>query len=192
MPIRHMTEPLIPENHEQQEASPPPATTAVLLALSGVAAGGAQAVPFEPGLPLSPLGQLTLSPASQQNAVRSAQDYIDMSGFSRQGLIKQLEYEDFSTEDAIFAVDHITVDWNVQAARSAKDYLDMSGFSHSKLVAQLEYEGFTQRRRSMEQPPLGSSQSQGYIQVPCRATGFTIRRCFQHPARSRLWVLTRW
>jgi hypothetical protein len=119
------------------------ATTAVLLALSGVAAGGAQAAPFEPGLPLSPLGQLPLSPASQQNAVRSAEDYIDMSGFSRQGLIKQLEYEDFSTEDATFAVDHITVDWNVQAARSAKDYLDMSGFSHSKLVAQLEYEGFT-------------------------------------------------
>jgi hypothetical protein len=117
--------------------------TTVLIAISGVAAGVAEADPFEPGLPLSPLGQLPLGPAGQQNAVRSAEDYIDMSGFSRQGLIKQLEYEDFSTEDATFAVDHITVDWNVQAARSAKEYLDMSGFSHSKLVAQLEYEGFT-------------------------------------------------
>jgi hypothetical protein len=119
------------------------ATTAMLLAICGVAAGRAQAAPTEGGLPLSPVRQLALSPASQQNAVRSAKDYIDMSGFSRQGLINQLEYEGFSTEDAIYAVDHITVDWNVQAARSAKDYLDMSGFSHSKLVAQLEYEGFT-------------------------------------------------
>jgi hypothetical protein len=84
-----------------------------------------------------------LSPASQRNAVRSAQEYLDVSAFSRSGLIKQLQYEGFSTEDAIYAVDSITVDWNEQAAKSAQDYLDMSGFSRSGLINQLMYEGFT-------------------------------------------------
>ena len=54
--------------------------TAVLLAISGVVAGGAQAAPFDPALPLSP--------ASQQNAVQKAKDYLDYTAFSRQGLIK--------------------------------------------------------------------------------------------------------
>jgi hypothetical protein len=66
-----------------------------------------------------------------------------MSGYSRQGLIEQLEYEGFSTEDATYAVDHITVDWYEQAARTAKDYLDMSGYSRQGLIEQLEYEGYT-------------------------------------------------
>jgi hypothetical protein len=117
--------------------------TTVLLAISGVAAGGAQAATFEPGLPLSPVGQLPLSPASQQNAVRKAQSYLEIAGFSRQGLIEQLEYDDFSTEDATFAVDSITVDWNGQAVKKAKSYLDISGFSRSGLIDQLVYDGFT-------------------------------------------------
>ncbi|KAA0117403.1 hypothetical protein CIW51_12610 [Mycolicibacterium sp. P9-22] len=66
-----------------------------------------------------------------------------MSAFSREGLIEQLEYEGFSAADATFAVDSITVDWNVQAAKSAQDYLEMSGFSRSGLIEQLVYEGFT-------------------------------------------------
>ncbi|MCC3334387.1 MULTISPECIES: Ltp family lipoprotein [Mycolicibacterium] len=80
---------------------------------------------------------------SQRNAVRTAEDYLDYTAFSREGLIQQLEYEGFSTEDATFAVDHITVDWNEQAARAAEDYLDYSGFSRSGLIDQLEYDGFT-------------------------------------------------
>jgi hypothetical protein len=80
---------------------------------------------------------------SQQNAVRKAKDYLDYTAFSRQGLIKQLEYDNFSTEDAVFAVDSITVDWNEQAAKKAKDYLDYTAFSHSGLINQLEYDGFT-------------------------------------------------
>jgi hypothetical protein len=80
---------------------------------------------------------------SQQNAVRKAKSYLDISGFSRQGLISQLEYDNFSTEDATFAVDSITVDWNAQAVKKAKSYFDTSGFSHSGLIDQLEYDGFT-------------------------------------------------
>jgi hypothetical protein len=43
---------------------------------------------------------------SQQNAVRTAQDYLDFAAFSRSGLIRQLEYEQYSTADATFAVDY--------------------------------------------------------------------------------------
>ncbi|WFR74279.1 Ltp family lipoprotein [Prescottella defluvii] len=81
--------------------------------------------------------------SSQRNAVRSAQTYLDMSGFSRSGLIEQLEFEGFSTGDATYAVDSLNADWNKQAARSAKTYLEMTSFSKSGLIEQLEFEGFT-------------------------------------------------
>ncbi len=79
----------------------------------------------------------------QHNAVRAANRYLDYSSFSRQGLIDQLTYEDYSTEDATFAVDNVAADWNEQAALSAPDYLDYTAFSRQSLVDQLIYEGFT-------------------------------------------------
>ncbi|WP_309230758.1 Ltp family lipoprotein [Nocardia sp. SYP-A9097] len=81
--------------------------------------------------------------SSQRNAIRSAQQYLDYSAFSRSGLIHQLEYEDFSTADATFAVDSLNVDWNEQAAKSAKQYLEYTSFSRSGLIDQLVYDGFT-------------------------------------------------
>lgn len=83
------------------------------------------------------------STVSQRNAVRSADDYLDFTAFSREGLIKQLEFDDFSTADATFAVDHITVDWNERAAKAAEGDLDFSGFFRGGLIAQLEFDGFT-------------------------------------------------
>jgi hypothetical protein len=83
------------------------------------------------------------SPASQQNAVRKAREYLSISAFSRQGLIGQLEYEGFSTADATVAVDSIAVDWNEQAVKKAQEYLSISAFSAQGLIEQLEYEGFT-------------------------------------------------
>lgn len=80
---------------------------------------------------------------SQKNAVRKANSYLGMTGFSRSGLIKQLEFEKFSTEDATYAVDTINPDWNEQAARKAESYNDLSGFSRDGLIKQLEFEGFT-------------------------------------------------
>ncbi|MEV0251911.1 Ltp family lipoprotein [Nocardia sp. NPDC050712] len=81
--------------------------------------------------------------SSQRNAIRTAQQYLDYSAFSRTGLIHQLEYEEFSTADATFAVDSLNVDWNEQAAKSAKQYLDYTSFSRSGLIDQLVYDGFT-------------------------------------------------
>ncbi len=80
---------------------------------------------------------------SKQNALKSAQSYLSFSAFSRKGLIEQLEYEKYSTEDATYAVDNCGANWNEQALKSAKSYLSFSSFSHDGLVEQLEYEGFT-------------------------------------------------
>lgn len=80
---------------------------------------------------------------AQKNAVRKANSYLSMTGFSRSGLIKQLEFEKFSTEDATYAVDKISPDWNEQAAKKANSYQDLSGFSRDGLIKQLEFEGFT-------------------------------------------------
>lgn len=76
----------------------------------------------------------------QKNAVRSAESYLSMSGFSRDGLIRQLSssYGDgYERADATVAVDSLSVDWNAQAVRSARQYLDMSGFSCNGLIQQL-------------------------------------------------------
>jgi len=80
---------------------------------------------------------------SQENAIATAEDYLDYTAFSKTGLAEQLEFEGFSAADAQFAVDHIRVNWNEQAAKSAKDYLDYSSFSRQGLIDQLVYEGFT-------------------------------------------------
>ncbi len=76
----------------------------------------------------------------QANAARSAQQYLNMTGFSRQGLIEQLSSgagEGYDVADATAAVDSMTVDWNEQAVRSAEQYLQMTGFSCSGLIEQL-------------------------------------------------------
>lgn len=80
---------------------------------------------------------------AQQNAIRKAQSYLDFSGFSRAGLIGQLEYEGFSTEDATFGADNAGADWNAEAAEKAASYLEFTSFSREGLYGQLAYEGFT-------------------------------------------------
>lgn len=78
----------------------------------------------------------------QQNAIATAEDYLRFSGFSRAGLIGQLEYEGFSTEEATFGADSAGADWNAEAAETAQQYLDSSSFSRQGLYDQLAYEGF--------------------------------------------------
>ena len=87
----------------------------------------------------SPSGMTT----RQKNAVGSAESYLKYSSFSREGLIKQLEFEGYPHDDAVFAVDHITVDWYAQAVKTAESYLKYSSFSRDGLIKQLEFEGFT-------------------------------------------------
>lgn len=80
---------------------------------------------------------------AQANAVRTAEDYLSMSGFSEKGLIEQLTFEGYSKADAKFAIKALSPNWKEEAAQSAKDYVDMSGFSRSGLIEQLMFEGYT-------------------------------------------------
>jgi Host cell surface-exposed lipoprotein len=76
----------------------------------------------------------------QKNAVRAAQNYLSISGFSKLGLINQLSSsagDGYSVKDATVAVNELQVNWKEQAARAAKAYLDVSPFSCSGLVQQL-------------------------------------------------------
>lgn len=80
---------------------------------------------------------------SQKNAVKSAKSYLASSGFSRDGLVAQLEYSKFSNEDAVYGADNAGADWNVEVEQAAKSYMESSSFSRQGLIDQLVYSKFT-------------------------------------------------
>jgi hypothetical protein len=76
----------------------------------------------------------------QNNAVRSAKQYLNSQGFSRNGLIHQLSSDagdGYKVADATVAVDSLNIDWNKEAVISAKQYLNSQGFSCKSLIRQL-------------------------------------------------------
>jgi peptidoglycan hydrolase-like protein with peptidoglycan-binding domain len=81
---------------------------------------------------------------SQQNALRAAQNYLNYTAFSHDGLVAQLEYDQFSSADATYGADNSGADWNAEAAKAAKQYMSYTAFSRGSLIAQLEYDKFTQ------------------------------------------------
>lgn len=89
-------------------------------------------------------GQSTQPTTSQKNALNKAKSYLKTSNFSYDGLVEQLEYEKYSHDDAVYAVDNCGANWNSQAAGKAKRYLSSSAFSYAGLIEQLEYEGFSE------------------------------------------------
>jgi hypothetical protein len=98
--------------------------------------------------------------ASQKNAVRSAEQYLSMTGFSREGLIQQLSSDagdGYSVSDATAAVDSLSVDWNENAAKSARQYLSMSGFSCKGLIEQLS--STAGDKYTVEQATFGAHQA---------------------------------
>ena len=132
---------------------PPPPRDSAPGAADGAPANNVTTAPS--GSPAS--GNLT---AAQRNAVRSANSYLQLSGFSRQGLIDQLssEFGDrYSVGDATVAVDSLSTDWNAQAARSAVSYLEFSGFSCQGLIDQLSSESGD--KYTVEQATYGATQA---------------------------------
>lgn len=79
----------------------------------------------------------------KSNALKSAQSYIRTMPFSKKGLIEQLEYEGYSTDEATYGAENCGANWKEQAAISAKNYLKTMSFSRSGLEEQLIYEGYT-------------------------------------------------
>ena len=81
--------------------------------------------------------------SSQKNALKRAKECLKTMPFSYTGLIEQLEFEQYSHEDAVYAADNCGADWNEQAAKKAQDYLDIMAFSRQGLIDQLQFEGYT-------------------------------------------------
>lgn len=78
-----------------------------------------------------------------RNALRSAEQYLSFTSFSRSGLIEQLKFDQYTASEAEYAVDNCGADWYEQAEKSAKKYLDFMSFSRGGLIDQLVFDGFT-------------------------------------------------
>jgi hypothetical protein len=125
-----------------------PLALVVIIGLSTAANGGNIAAPTGSqtnGSESSETKQeeTTSETVSQKNAKAKAELYLSTQAFSRTGLIKQLQFEDFEKADAEYAVDALKVDWKEQAAKKAEQYLDTQSFSKKGLIDQLKFEGFT-------------------------------------------------
>lgn len=98
----------------------------------------------------------------QNNAVRSAKQYLSMTGFSRNGLIQQLSSDagdGYKISDATVAVDSVNIDWNQEAVKSAKQYLSMMGFSCKGLIQQLSSSAGD--KYTVDQATYGAKQAGG-------------------------------
>jgi hypothetical protein len=84
-----------------------------------------------------------------RRALQSAESYLAMSGFSKNGLYEQLSSsagDGFTQAEAQYAVDRVDADWNKEAVESARSYLQMMPMSRAELIEQLSSsagEGFT-------------------------------------------------
>ena len=80
----------------------------------------------------------------QRSRVAKAIAYLGYSACAYDGLVAQLEYEQFSHGDAVYGADRSGDVWNEQAAKKAKSYMEYSAFSRGSLIGQLKYDKFTQ------------------------------------------------
>lgn len=110
---------------------------AVAAAASGETAATDSSSSSESGGTAEPKSKLT---ASQENAMEAAENYLDMSGMSKKGLIQQLSSsagDGYPKKDAKFAAAHVDANWNAEAVQAAKQYLDTSSFSCQNMIEQL-------------------------------------------------------
>ena len=82
-------------------------------------------------------------PREYTNALKSAQNYVDIMAFSEAKLYEQLisEYgEQYPEEAAQYAIDNVEVDYNEEALQSAKNYQETMPMSDDGLYDQLTSE----------------------------------------------------
>ncbi len=78
-----------------------------------------------------------------QNALKTAESYLQTFPFSKQGLLEQLTSEHgskFPQDAAQYAIDNLKVDYKEQALKSAKNYMDTVPMSNDELYEQLTSE----------------------------------------------------
>lgn len=85
----------------------------------------------------------------EQKALERAKSYLECDSFSREGLIRQVVYEGFTTNQAAYAVDSLGVDWAEQAVKTAKNYFKYSSKpSEEGLINYLKQDKFTSEQIS--------------------------------------------
>ena len=82
-------------------------------------------------------------PRGKKSAFNTALRHLDLSAFSYDGLIAQLEKENFTHDEAVFAVENCGADWNEQALLRAKECLNLVAISYTGMIKQLQSEKFT-------------------------------------------------
>ena len=85
---------------------------------------------------------------SQKEAVKKTKDYVKYDHASKVNIRKQLiEWDDFSEEDAQYAVDHVKCNYKKAALETAKDYVKNNHMSKEAIQEQLtsEWEQFTEK-----------------------------------------------
>ena len=90
--------------------------------------------------------QTAAATENQQKALDKANEYVDTLPLSRKGLIKQLEYDGYTTDVATYAADNCSVNWNKEAKEMAEQYMDSTTYTYKDMVQQLEAEGFTKKQ----------------------------------------------
>ncbi len=79
-------------------------------------------------------------PREYSNALKSAQNYLKMMPFSKEGLYQQLSSEagdKYPDEAARYAVENVKTDWKQNALKAAKNYLKIMPMSNAELHQQL-------------------------------------------------------
>ena len=69
----------------------------------------------------------------KKNALKSAEQYLNVMAFSYSGLIDQLEYEGYTAEEAEYAAKNCGANWNERAVKSAEQHLATMSFSRQSL-----------------------------------------------------------
>lgn len=90
--------------------------------------------------------QTAAATENQQKALDKANEYVDTLPLSRDGLIKQLEYDGYTTDVATYAADNCSANWNKEAKEMAEQYMDSTTYTYKDMVQQLETEGFTKEQ----------------------------------------------
>lgn len=85
---------------------------------------------------------------SQKEAVKKTKDYVKYDHASKANIIKQLvEWDNFSEEDAQYAVNHVKCNYKKAALETAKDYVNHNHMSKEAIQEQLssEWDRFTEK-----------------------------------------------
>lgn len=84
--------------------------------------------------------------SEQRRAIARAESYTNLMAFSRARLIQQLEFEGFTHNDAQWAVDQLTIDWNEQALKKANSYHSLMSLPPENIRRLLTFEDFSEEQ----------------------------------------------